>query len=59
MSTKEAEKAEIAIEITSTGVKRVTITTDPEDVDGQSEAHRLLAKVTPQLLLLDSALKSK
>lgn len=50
---------EISIEITCTGVKRVTITTDPEDVDGQSAAHMLLARITPQLLLLDAALKAK
>lgn len=59
MSAERVEKAEISIEITSMGVKRVTITTDPEDVDGQSAAHLLLAKITPQLLLLDSALKAK
>ena len=59
MSVEKSEKAEISIEITVAGVKRVTITTDPEDVDGQSAAHMLLAKVAPQLLLLDSALKAK
>lgn len=54
-----ADGAEISIEITSAGVKRVLITTNPEDVDGQLVAHLLLAKITPQLALLDAALKAK
>lgn len=49
--------AEISIEISSAGVRRVLITTDPGDADGQTQAHLLLARVTPQLLLLDEALR--
>ena len=62
MSTEQmpgTANAEISIDITVAGVRRVTITTDPEDVDGQSAAHMLLAKITPQLMLLDAALKAK
>jgi hypothetical protein len=59
MKDEKIEKAEISIEITNAGVKRVIITTAPDDVDGQSAAHTTLARIAPQLLLLDAALKAE
>lgn len=59
MKAEKVQESQINIEITDAGVKRLVITTDPDAVDGQSAAHILLAKIAPQLLLLDSALKAK
>jgi hypothetical protein len=48
----------ILVEIGRHGILRVFIVNDEGNVDTPTEAHRLLADVMPQLLLLDSALKS-
>jgi hypothetical protein len=58
MQTEKVQESQIDVEITDIGIKRIVITTDPDDVDAQSAAHLLLAKITPQLLLLDAALKA-
>ncbi len=53
--TKNSE-AEISVEITDQGVKRVTIYAD--DAGQQARAHRLLARIAPQMVQLNQALKS-
>jgi hypothetical protein len=57
MQTKEIPKSEISVEITDTGVRRVTIYAD--DADEQARAHRLLARIALQMVELDHALKSR
>lgn len=56
MQAEKVENAEISVEITDAGVKRVVIYADtPEQ---QASAHRLLALVSLQMVQLDRALKS-
>jgi hypothetical protein len=54
----KASDDSILVEIGLHGILRVFIVNDEGDIDTPIEAHRLLADVMPQLLLLDSALKS-
>jgi len=49
----------ISVEIGRQGILRVFIITDADGVDEQADAHRLLAAVMPQLMLLDDALRSE
>jgi len=55
----EEGTALVSVEIGRQGILRVFIITDADGVDEQADAHRLLAQVMPQLMLLDDALKSE
>ncbi len=57
MPVEKDENAEISIEITDAGVKRVTIIAD--DAAQQARAHRLLARIATQMVQLDRALKNE
>jgi len=48
----------ILVEIGRHGISRVFIVSDEGNVDTPTDAHRLLADVMPQLVLLDAALKT-
>jgi hypothetical protein len=48
--------SEISVEITDAGIKRVTIYAD--DAGQQARAHRLLARIAPQMVQLNQALKN-
>lgn len=54
----EVGTALIPVDIGRQGVQRVYIISNADGVDEQTDAHRLLAQVMPQLMLLDDALKS-
>jgi hypothetical protein len=49
----------ISVEIGRQGIQRVYVISDANGVDEQADAHRLLAQVMPQLMLLDDALRSE
>jgi hypothetical protein len=49
----------ISVEIGRQGILRVYVISDADGVDEQADAHRLLAEVMPQLMLLDDALRSE
>lgn len=52
------ENPDICIEIGGDKL-RVVITTDPDDCEGQAQAHKTLARIAPQLMLLQAALEAK
>jgi len=52
-------KALLALELTERGIHRVVIYADDGDVDEQAAAHALLARVAPQVTLLNAALKAR
>jgi hypothetical protein len=54
----ETNDDSILVEIGRHGILRVFVVNDEGNVDTPTDAHRLLADVMPQLLLLDAALKS-
>lgn len=51
----EQPASEFSIEVGSTGIRRVVIYAD--NAGQQARAHRLLASVATQMVLLDEALK--
>lgn len=53
------DKSNVFLEIGRKGIVKVFVVSDEDDVDGQSDAHRLLAEITPHLMLLDNALRSE
>jgi hypothetical protein len=55
----EEGTALISIEIGRQGILRVYVITDADGMDEQADAHRLLAQVIPQLMLLGDALRSE
>jgi len=55
--TPEAGTALISVEIGRQGILRVYVISDADGVDEQADAHRLLAQVMFQLMLLDDALR--
>jgi hypothetical protein len=55
----EEGTALISVEIGRQGIQRVYVISDANGVDEQADAHRLLAQVMPQLMLLDDALRSE
>ena len=57
VGTNSEPEALLSLEISERGIRRVCIYAD--DADEQSAAHLLLAKVAPQLMLLQAALKTK
>ena len=57
--TPEEGTALISVEIGRQGILRVYVISDADGVDEQADAHRLLAQVMPQLMLLDDALRSE
>jgi hypothetical protein len=59
LEVPEVGNALISVEVGRQGILRVYIISDADDVDGQTDAHRLLARVMAQLMLLDDALKSE
>jgi len=52
-------EALLSLEISERGIRRISIYADPDDVDQQACAHELLARVAPQITLLNAALKTK
>jgi hypothetical protein len=59
MQNKECSvpvEPEISVEIDGQGVRRVVIYAD--DAEQQAQAHMLLARVSPQMVQLDRALKA-
>ena len=60
MQNKECSvpvEPEISVEIDARGVKRVVIYAD--DAGQQAQAHLLLAKIAPEMVRLDHALKTR
>jgi hypothetical protein len=55
----EEGAALVSVEIGRQGILRVYVISDADGVDEQADAHRLLAQVMPQLMLLDDALRSE
>jgi len=55
--TPEAGTALISVEIGRQGILCVYVISDADGVDEQADAHRLLAQVMFQLMLLDDALR--
>lgn len=59
LEVPEVGSALISVEIGRDGILRVYVISDADRVDEQADAHRLLAQVMPQLMLLDDALRSE
>ena len=55
----QRDENNIFLEIGRAGIVRVFVVSEEDDVDGQSDAHQLLAQITPHLILLDNALKQE
>lgn len=54
----EVKDGEIFIQISREGIQRVVVVTEPANVQQMDAANALLAKITAQLALLDSALQN-
>jgi hypothetical protein len=55
---KNEPEALLSLEISERGIRRISIYADDDNLDQQTAAYALLAKVTPQLTLLQAALKA-
>ena len=47
----------VVVVLTVDGIERTLILANEDDVDGQSDAYQLLARISAQLALLDNALR--